>query len=119
RAEHGVDQRVRDDVAVGMAGEAARMLEPHAAEHERHAVGERVCVDADPDPVLVHASAAGSSWRPPIGTAPGGGSWRCPQGPRRMWTAVIPAASAGSTSLSTRSPTYAISSGGRPHSDTR
>ena len=37
RAEQRVDQRVREDVAVGVAGEAARMVELDPAEHERDA----------------------------------------------------------------------------------
>ena len=43
-AEDRVDERVRDDVAVGVAGQTARILDRHAAEHERHALLERVRV---------------------------------------------------------------------------
>src|SRR5699024_3388082 len=63
RAEHGVRQRMRDHVAIRMAGEPARMLEANAAEHERHAVLERVGVDADPDAELAHASHEATSSR--------------------------------------------------------
>ena len=49
-AEHRVDERVREHVAVRVAGEAAVVVEPHAAEHERHAALECVRVDTDPDP---------------------------------------------------------------------
>ena len=53
-AEDRVDERMRDDVAVRVAGEPARMVDRHAAEHERHALLERVRVEADPDPELAH-----------------------------------------------------------------
>ena len=105
RAEHGVGERVRDHVAVGVAGEAARMLDRDAAEHERNAVLERMRVDADADAELRHRAPPGARRASETRSAAGGGSCRWPQGPRRMWTATIPAASAGSTSLSTRSPT--------------
>src|SRR5436190_5368018 len=49
RADDGVDQRMRDHVAVGMAGEASVVLDRDAAEDERHALHERVRVDTDPD----------------------------------------------------------------------
>ena len=70
-AEQRVDQRVREHVAVGVAGEAARMVDRHAAEHERHAVDERVRVDTDPD-AQSHASTAGSSSSERIAIAPAG-----------------------------------------------
>ena len=35
----------------------------------------------------------------------GGVAWSLPHGPRRTWIAARPAAAAGTTSLSTRSPT--------------
>ena len=57
RAEQRVDQRVREHVAVGVAGEAARVVELDAAEHERHALLERVRVDADADAEVRHAPA--------------------------------------------------------------
>ena len=38
------------DVTVGVAREAARMVEPDPAEHERDALLERVRVDPRPDP---------------------------------------------------------------------
>ena len=64
RAEQGVDQRVRDDVAVGVAGQAPLGVEANASEHERHALLERMCVDPEPDPQLRHrSSASGSSAR--------------------------------------------------------
>ena len=43
-----------------MAGEPAGMLESHAAENERDAVGERVRVDAETDPQVAHPSG---TWR--------------------------------------------------------
>src|SRR5205814_7339846 len=54
-AEHGVDQSVGDHVSVGVAGETARGIDADAAEHQRHAVLERVRVDPDADAVLRHA----------------------------------------------------------------
>src|SRR5204863_6870579 len=59
-AEHGVDQRVGEHVAVGMAGEPARRIDLQPGEHERHAVLERVRIDAESDPNLTHPSG---SWR--------------------------------------------------------
>src|SRR5204862_8221783 len=47
RAEHGVDQRVGEYVAVGMACKPSWVLELDAAENERHALLEGVRVDAD------------------------------------------------------------------------
>ena len=46
RTENGVDDRVQRDVGVGMAGEAALMLDPHAAEHDMVAVAEGMHVEA-------------------------------------------------------------------------
>ena len=46
------------DVAVRVAGEPARVVEANAAEHERHAVRERVRVDAGADPELSQAAPA-------------------------------------------------------------
>ena len=46
---------MREDVAVRVAREAARMFDPDSAEHERHALLERVRVEARADPVLRHA----------------------------------------------------------------
>jgi hypothetical protein len=37
---------VRDDVAVGVAGEPAGMVDRDAAEDESHPILERVCIDA-------------------------------------------------------------------------
>ena len=53
-SEQRVGERVREHVAVGVAREPARMLDPDAAEHERHAVLERVRVEARADAVLRH-----------------------------------------------------------------
>ena len=109
RAEQRVRERVGDHVPVGMAREPARMLDRDAAEDERNAVREGVCVDSDPDAKLAHtseASACGSEARsssPHV--ASGGVRWSRPHGPRRTCTATSPAAAAGRTSLSTRSPT--------------
>src|SRR5205807_5562973 len=58
RAEHGIGERVRQHVAVGVAGEAARMLDANAAEYERHAVLERMRVEARADPVIRHSHDA-------------------------------------------------------------
>ena len=63
-AEHRVDQRVRDHVAVGVAGEPARMVELDAAEDERHALDERVRVDADPDAESLTRAAPGAAGAP-------------------------------------------------------
>ena len=52
--EQRVGERVREDVAVGVAGQPARMLDLHPAEHEGHAVLERVRVEARADAVLRH-----------------------------------------------------------------
>ena len=103
-----------DDVAVRVAHEATRVLDRDPAEHERQAVLEGVGVHADPDPELAHeseASASGSRSSESIVSAEAGAFWSRPQGPRLTCTATSPAASAGRTSLSTRSPTYASSPG--------
>ena len=65
---------------------------------------ERVRVDADPD-AKAHANAPGSSSSERMRIAAAGGSCRYPHGPRRRCTPTMPAAIAGATSLSTRSPT--------------
>jgi hypothetical protein len=57
RAENCVDQRMRDHVAVGVAGEAARIVEVNTAEDERHAVLERVRVDTEADAQVSHRAA--------------------------------------------------------------
>src|SRR5439155_27308830 len=66
------------------------------------------------------ARAAGSSAIVAIVRLASGGSsrgdWIQAHGPRRRKTASIPAAAAGRTSLSTRSPTYAICEGCRSSS---
>ena len=56
-----------------MPGEPARVVEGDPAEHQRHALDERVRVDADPDPEA-HGSAAGSSSSERILIAAAGGS---------------------------------------------
>src|SRR5579884_1006850 len=89
-----------------------RLLE--ASSQPEHLTEKMSCVagvtDCDPEPGHPadrhgHASAPGSSSSDPIRIASGGGSCTYPQGPRLMWTAFSPAASAGSMSLWTRSPT--------------
>ena len=66
-------------------------------------------------------SLIGSSARPSTTRSASGGSawpaWIQPHGPRRTNTATMPAAWAGLTSLSSRSPTYAIAPGRSPSSD--
>ena len=57
RAEQGVGQRVGEDVAVRVARQAAWMLDPNAAEHERDALLEGVRVEAGADAVLRHGRA--------------------------------------------------------------
>ena len=71
--------------------------------------GERVRVVPSADSEVAHgseANACGSGARSPTPSVASGGV-RCkrPHGPRRTWTATSPAAAAGRTSLSTRSPT--------------
>ena len=56
-SEHRVRERVREHVAVGVAREAARMVDPNAAEHERHAVLQRMRIEAGPDAVLAHVAS--------------------------------------------------------------
>ena len=53
-SEQRVGQRMREHVAVGVAGQPARMFDLDAAEHQRHAVLERVRVEAGADAVLRH-----------------------------------------------------------------
>src|SRR5262249_22067062 len=118
RAENRVGQRMREDVAVGVPRQPARMLDAHAAEHQRDAVLQRVCVEAGTDAELAHAKSSGSCASESTRNASRGGSCRWPHGPRRTCTATRPAASAGATSLSTRSPTYATSAAGRPVAST-
>ena len=67
-----------------------------AAEHERHALLERVRVDADADAEVSHGEHLGQLVER-LGSriASAGGSCRWPHGPRRMCTAAMPAASAG------------------------
>ncbi len=69
RAEQGVGDGVRDRVAVGVAGEARRVLDPNATEHERRRVAEGMDVEAEPDavphgPSPVSRSACASSRSP-------------------------------------------------------
>ena len=49
RAEDGVDQRMQRHVGIRMSGDAARMRDAHAAEHDMIAVGEGVDVKAVAD----------------------------------------------------------------------
>ena len=70
-AEDGVDQRVREHVAVRMAGEPPRVIEGDTTEHERHPGLQGVSVDADADPVA-HRITSASPSRPSTATAPGG-----------------------------------------------
>ena len=71
---------MREHVAVRMTGEAARVIERDASEHERRADVERVRIDADPDAVA-HRITSGSSSRLEIETASGGGCVQEPPGP--------------------------------------
>ena len=96
-AEHRVDQRVREHVAVGVPGEAPVEVEPDAAEDERRPALELVRVDADPD-AEAQGSTPGNSSSERMTIASSGDSCRKPHGPRTTCTAVMPAASAGSTS---------------------
>ena len=56
RAEKRVGQRVRDDVPVGVAGEAVGMVDAHTAEHERDPRLEGVGVHTDADAKVAHGS---------------------------------------------------------------
>ena len=47
---------MRKHVAVGVAGETARRVDPDAAEDERHALGKRMRVDPQPDADVVQPS---------------------------------------------------------------
>ena len=47
RAEDGVDERMQDDVGIGMARQSAPMRDAHAAEHDVIAVAELVDVEAE------------------------------------------------------------------------
>ena len=60
RAEQRVGQRVRDDVPVGVAGEAAGMVDAHASEHERNPRLEGVGVHTDADAKVAHGSRLAS-----------------------------------------------------------
>src|SRR5207237_2826828 len=64
RAEDGVGERVGDHVAVRVSRETAGMVEADAAEHERHAVLERVRIDAGADPQAGHPSGSCRPSRP-------------------------------------------------------
>ena len=61
RPEERVDERMCDDVAVGVPGETARVVDRHAAEDEWHALDEGVRVDPEPDTQLRHRSQA-NAW---------------------------------------------------------
>jgi hypothetical protein len=54
RPEQRIGERMREDVSVRVARKPARVLDPDAAEHERHALRERVRVEARADAVLRH-----------------------------------------------------------------
>jgi hypothetical protein len=51
-SEQRVDERMCDDVPVGMSSEPARMIDGNPAEHEWDALLEGVGIDADPDPEI-------------------------------------------------------------------
>jgi len=79
---------VRDDVAVRVADQPAGVVETDAAEDERDAVSERVCVDAETDAESwaghpVEANAPGSSASDSSAIAPSGVACNMPHGPRR------------------------------------
>jgi hypothetical protein len=57
--EERVDERVGDDVAVGVPGQATVLAEADPREDERDAVGKGVSIDAEPDPQTRQPS---SSW---------------------------------------------------------
>ena len=60
RAEHGVDQRMQADIAVGMREKAACVRDAHAAEHQMIAVAEGVDVVAGAGPdIAEHGAEAG------------------------------------------------------------
>ena len=81
RAEQGVDERMRDHVAVRVAGEAARMLDRDAAEDERHAVLQSMRVDAEPDAQVRHRAPPAARRGSGSGSPAAGGSWRVTPGP--------------------------------------
>jgi hypothetical protein len=58
RSEHGICERVRDHVAVGVTCEAARELDRDTAEDEPDALFESVCVDPEADPKVAHPSGS-------------------------------------------------------------
>ena len=58
-AENRVDDRMGEDVPVGVAGEPPLRVELDSAEDELHPGLERMGVDARPDPVLSQAAPAG------------------------------------------------------------
>ena len=63
-AEQGVDHRVGEDVGVGVAGEAAVVLDLDPAEHKPLALHEAVAVVASPDRIANPAAhPSGSSLR--------------------------------------------------------
>src|SRR5262245_49560972 len=120
RAEDRVDQRVCDHIAVRMPGKPGLTREVDAGQHERDPVLEAVRVDSEPDPQIAHAGTreARSSLRDVASWASGQSFCKSAHGPRTTKCAAIPALVAGTTSLSRRSPTYRISPGGQPTSDT-
>ena len=60
-AEQGVDHRVGEDVGVGVAGEAAVVLDLDPAEHQRLALDQAVAVVADADPDAPSAASPSRS----------------------------------------------------------
>ena len=56
RTENGVGQRMSDDIAVGMACEAATVIQPNASQNEWSPLLERMRVHAQADPQLAHGS---------------------------------------------------------------
>ena len=98
---------------VRVTGKAARMVDGHATEHQRHPASSACASTPIPTrrSVIERANASGSDARSSRPSAASGGvACNRPHGPRRTCTARSPAAAAGRTSLSTRSPTYATSS---------
>jgi monovalent cation:H+ antiporter-2, CPA2 family len=59
----------------------------------------------------IRSTSSSSELMVRAGRTPPGSSWMTPHGPRRSQMARMPAAAAGMTSLSTRSPTYATDPG--------
>src|SRR5262245_25735337 len=120
RAEDRVDQSVRDHVAVRVPRKPGLAGKVDACEHERDPLLEAVRVDPEPDPEVAQSGTSGarSSIRTEAWCASGQSFWMNAHGPRTRKWAAMPALAAGITSLSIRSPTYAISPGAHPASAT-